>query len=705
MAEDILGKAVRIDDKTYDPKGAKIEVWTKRRHKYVIHHLDKKGIQPSSLTYYYIDGDKISASLTDDEVIKAWLSQIETVEKKVYKVIQDPYSDEPVTKRVYGDGKSYYYLNNGCSISIEWRGQKPNPDFTLGTFSNPEEAESYYLKTNGFKNATKRFLRDTGENPVIITSSVDNADDSSKLPTSSWVVEGPFAIKSTQVQGATVSVTDYRDKSSVNHKVVTVNMPTGFTENDGKGYLVWTNHGLQYNTKALPNGTEYEKDVLMDPQGNIVDREKYDDLKEEDLRKLRPVTLVTKGDIITNFQNNVKDADIVSSVIEKFKTMVTQLHGIPSNNYDLKLCSPDSEACKLIEYKSPLEAPNNPPQQAAINDTPPPGLSQSKIKLNIQGLFDSGDGTTPGSTSSVFEIKVKTDMPTFTIWTGEIPQTEEIDAFDDLEELDDEYKETDFQGDGENINTFEEIELNTQEANENPVNSPNLPPGGTPPQGSYVVANMEPDSPFDASKLPIPPGFNGVPLYHQGDNRWAGYNYGVGRKMTCSGKNSGTVKSSGCMPSSVSMMINYWAKKGYCKPTRPDIVAQFCVDYGGRVCGEGGSLLLIPKDKFKEVFGLNIVAFSNIGDDKVRTLLSKGFPVNHAGSTTGRTAKGVSKYYKAHYLVMTGIDEQGRIRINDSGNGPMGGNAITYYPSTWSSANSRKTSQSYLYPDALGNPL
>ena len=42
--------------------------------------------------------------------------------------------------------------------------------------------------------------------------------------------------------------------------------------------------------------------------------------------------------------------------------MVTQLHGIP--DYDLKLCSPDSEACKLIEYKSPLEAPNNPPQHS-----------------------------------------------------------------------------------------------------------------------------------------------------------------------------------------------------------------------------------------------------------------------------------------------------------------------------------------------------
>jgi hypothetical protein len=150
MAESKLGKTVRIDDKRYNPKGAKFEVWTKGRHKYIVHHMDSKGIQPSASTEYYIDGDKISASLTDDEVIKAWLSHREAVAKfmsdiQVYKVIQDPYSDdEPVTKRVYGDGKSPYYLNNGCSINIEWRGQKPNPAFDLGTFSNPEDAEDYY---------------------------------------------------------------------------------------------------------------------------------------------------------------------------------------------------------------------------------------------------------------------------------------------------------------------------------------------------------------------------------------------------------------------------------------------------------------------------------------------------------------------------------------------------------------------------------
>jgi hypothetical protein len=428
MAKEVLGKTVRIDDRQFNPKGAKFEVWTKGRHKYIKWYRDEKNGLIS--TENYIDSGKISASLTDDEVIKSWLFLRETAAKintalKVYKVIQDPYSDDPITKRVYGDGKSPYYLNNGCSINIEWRGDKPNPDFTLGTFSNPEDAEDYYRKqTNGVRNGPDRFLKTTYETPVIITSDVDNAEDKSKLPMSSWVIAEPFVNGVDVNSQPEMSEANFRDKSNVWSKVVTVNMPTGFTENGGEGYLVWTDGGLQYNSKAIPEGTQFES--------FSIDRSGYG-------RGGRP------RDQIVYFRNNNKDSDIVSSVIEKFKSMVVDRHGISRSDYDLKLCSPDSEACKLIEYKSPLEAPNNSPNQAAINDTP--GLSQSvKIKLNIQGLFDSDIS---GSTSSVFEIKAKTDLPTFTIWTGDIPQTELIDEFDDLQELDPEYVEESFNGDEE----------------------------------------------------------------------------------------------------------------------------------------------------------------------------------------------------------------------------------------------------------------
>ena len=646
--DDQLLKSVRITD------SIKVEVYQQgKRRKYALFY-DSQNPKINNIRRNNDNtkSKKYDVSLTDDQVIEEALKSYNdqfSDGRTVYKVEQDPYKEVP--KRIYGSSETPYYLNNGCKMTIEWFGYKPNPFFSLGTSSTAKEAEEFnksQFALDSSKRYIPRWLKD-----VNITSDYDVTELYSMAPFSTWIVPtGEIN------QSSLKMIPNYRDSSQVTKKQITIYMPEGFTENGGVGYIIWSDKGeLEY-------------------WGGKRDNDNFS---------------------LSN------DEDIVSQVIQKFKSMVTKLHGI--SDYDLKLCSIDTEYCKLIDYKSPLEAPNNTPQQAAINDTPPgPSHSNTKIKLNILGLFDGGGAV--GITSSFFEIKAKTNMPTFTVWTGEVPKTEEIDVFDDLSELDPEYIETDFQGDGENINTLEEVKFNIEEANSSTVVSTNSPPQGTPPQGNYNVENIEPDTTFDVSKLPIPPGFNGVPLYFQYDNRWANYNYGVGKKMTCSGKGAGTISSSGCMPSSLSMIINYWAKKGYCKPTRPDVVGQFCVDYGGRVCGNGGNLTLIPKDKFKEVFGLNIVAFGNIGDDKVRTLLKKGFPVNHGGKTNGKTAKGGSKSYGGHYLVMTGIDEQGRIRVNDSGNGPMGGKAITYYDSDkWSSANVTATSQSYLYPDALGDPL
>jgi len=648
MAKDVLGKTVRIDDKTYDPKGAKLEIWNKGRHKYVIHHLDKKGIQPSSLTYYYIDGDKISASLTDDEVIKAWLSQIETVDKKVYKVIQDPYSDEPVTKRVYGDGKSPYYLNNGCKLFIEWSGYIPNPKFDLGTFSTAQAAQ------NNMKiGDPDRFL---SNQPITY-----NKDEVYNLPPfSTWVVP------TGEVNAALQPVTDYRDRSSISSKKITIHLPDGFTENGGKGYLILTkkNDDLGYSTDASNENN-------------------------------------------TNKYSSTKDANIISIVISKFKSMVQKLHGI--SDYDLKLCEPDSEACKLIEYKSPLEAPNNPPQQAAINDTPPgPSQSSTKIKLNIQGLFDSGDGTTPGSTSSVFEIKAKTDMPTFTIWTGEIPQTEEIDVFDDLEELDDEYTESGYSGEeeqtiklsaGEGLKTDEEYvaETNQTYAPNDPATS-NTPGGGT---GLVSTGTYTSQLPNESSRGTgnVKPGFNGVPYYQQFDSRWANVVYGrandgtfveanvkpaVGSvNVTWNGgtytikcdhykgnKGFSSIQGGGCGITSTSMIISYWSVKGKCKPTSPVKIAKLASENGSR---PGPPCNGTQPGGRNGGFGKAIKANFNIDFDasnskEAQELVKKGFPVLFCGQNfAGKNSSGkVTPEYGGHFIVITGYDN-GKWRVNDPG--------------------------------------
>ena len=400
FGDDQLLKSVRITD------AIKVEVYQQgRRRKYAIFYdsmnpkiNNKRGNTDNTKS------EKYDVSLTDDQVIEEALKSYNARFSdgvNLYKIEQDPYKEIP--KRVYGSAETPYYLNNGCKITIEWFGYIPNPYFTLGTSSTAKEAEEFNENKwieGGYKGGyISRFIKD--EN---ITSDYDVSRLYRMAPFSTWVVPtGEINQSSLQMEP------DYRDSASVEKKQVTIYMPDGFTENSGSGYIIWAeNDELKY----------------------------WDSTRDNDRFK------------------SYTDESILRTVIEKFKSNVTKLHGI--SDYDLKLCPIDTEYCNLIEYKSPIEAPNNTPQQSAINDTPTgPSQSSTKIKLNIQGLFDSGDGTTPGKTASVFEIKAKTDMPIFTVWTGEIPKTEEIDVFDDLQELDDEYLESNYAGDEEKMAEFE----------------------------------------------------------------------------------------------------------------------------------------------------------------------------------------------------------------------------------------------------------
>ena len=762
MAQDVLGKTVRIDDKRYDPKGAKLEVWTKGRHKYLIRYVDPEGKNaPESSKILYINttgkAEKPNASLSDDEVIKEYLLEIKqtvlfNIEvglpphpmcHQILNVIQDPYSNETINKRIYGDG-SPYYLNNGCSISIEWLGKKPNPDFVLGTFSNPDDAERYYRRdlipgesVSGFKKkrGPSRYLqwnRDTTEladgidrntawyllngvhkgfnkdgvvilpespeeDGVIITSGVDNADDSSTLPTSSWVIdedsvnpindfdnngiddsfEGPFS------EGL------FRDKSYIFGKKVTIELPEGVKEEN----LVWTNKmdNLQYISNSLPEGSEYKKTILI-PTGFTGSNGEPG---------MRPVEVTETKPIIQYFENSYenafKDSNIILEVIERFKSMVISKNGI--RDYDLKLCSPDSESCKFIDYISPLE--DIKPEVEAPVEAPvgAPPVDNGKIKLNIQGLFDAWDydtDVTPGSSQSVFEIKAKTDMPSFLVWTGEIPKTEDIDVFIDLE-LDDEYLETDFVGEGENLLTFEdseaiEEELRSQNNNNNNNNNNNEGTGGD--EGTGGGTGDKGTSDFKAENLTnlpavsdpgktqtqkFPLEFNGVPYYAQWDSRWGKQTYSEKNSSgavteTCKEKNGSesNLKTSGCGVTSVVMVINYWAKKGKTggKFTTPSQMAEIFSRNEGRVCGSGSRMGTEGVRKYLEKeFGLTWKLLGS-GNEVLNKALKKGYPIVIGGQKySGLMPDGKirNSTTDGHYMVATGIDSEGYIRINDPG--------------------------------------
>ena len=440
-------------------------------------------------------------------------------------------------------------------------------------------------------------------------------------------------------------------------------------------------------------------------QVNLIGKDSTaNEVQSTDLFTLTVDNNFSKTEKPASWPGSTKDIDIINQVINVWSSKI-------AGYGKLDLCKSaaryQGNMCDQLIYVSPLEpdvlGPDVNLDNSISGSSGPSGpsgsglsASTSKIPLQIQLPKD-------------VEIKVREDVPDIFVYVGEPPS--DVDPFDGVEgfifggddfvPLDEEYNEQLFVGDGEFINTPQEEVANQIEAD---AAGPEFQKPIPVVEGTYQVPGLPADTPFDSSKLKVPPGFNGVPLYTQGDNRWGGYPYGKGKKTTCT--DGSTIKSSGCMVASLCMMINYWAKRGFCKPVTPSIVGQFVLDSGGRICGKGGNLTLVNAAKFKATFGLNFRSFAgNITDAQIEKVLKAKFPMNHGGSTKGKTANGSDKTYEAHYLCLTGIDEQGRIRVNDSGNGPMGGKAITYYNKKWSGANYNKRSQSYLYPDELGDPL
>jgi hypothetical protein len=398
MADQVL-KSVRITD------DMKVEVYQQgKKRKYALFYdSDNPDINRRRSDTDNTKSEKYDVAMSDDEVIemalKAYNSRFGSSDKKYY-ITQKTYTN-PAPVRTYGNGdKSPYYINNGCAINIQWIGKIPNPEFNPGTYSNLYQAERA-----GRTNGKPRYLENS-----TITSKTDVADDSSILPKSSWSVSPPII---DDLFGEDLVPVDYRDTSYVTDKVVTVTLPKGSTESGGdKGYLVWTQGGLQYDSKSIPENTPVE-------QFTGIDRSGYGG------RIGRPENQ------IVYFRNSDKDSKILDRVIEDFKSKVTRLQGTSFSDYDLKLCAPNNEACSLIPYKSPLEAPNN----ATASQTPT-AATQSvppKIKFTIDGL--GGEIT----------LKAKEDLDTFTIWAGPIPKTNNGSGnVDDYEDgLGEEYIETD----------------------------------------------------------------------------------------------------------------------------------------------------------------------------------------------------------------------------------------------------------------------
>jgi hypothetical protein len=375
--------------------------------------------------------------------------------KEYFNYLQDPFSETPPPKRIYGGGglgtpevdnvgPTPYYLNNGCKVNIKWTGQVPNPDFNRGTFSTPEEAENY----NDFlPKASKGPARWLLDKPILSDEDESNVNNNTTLrPQSEWVLENGGYYPGDDNNAAITYSVGYRDKPIVNDKFVSITLPTGFTENGGKGYLEWVGQGegkgLIYST--APKGTISESRGV-NSRGEGVGEE---------------VDIKVKG----NFSKDAKDTDILNTIIEAYKKQVGKVYIIDYKDYDLKVCFPDTGTCSPIPYKSPLskeEAPGATP--SAIVPVVP--LLPKKVKLNVFGL--PGVTSLSGETDGTIKVKVKVSLPDFTVYLGDPPGATNSNASglnpfglveDDVENPDP-YEEGAFAGQEEEIQKAINIEL------------------------------------------------------------------------------------------------------------------------------------------------------------------------------------------------------------------------------------------------------
>jgi len=600
-----------------------------------------------------------------------------------YKIVQDPWQDTPAKVRNFGFDK--YYLNNGAEINIAWIINGKEANLWLSGYDSKTK-EPIYKNIDGNSPEKGNWLGgeiwSTNGGIEIETSdkTIGSAHwlnpDTSKIEVYPETLIKKYVLvkykdpKSQKeeyftTKDATILEFERRPKPGSSTDAGTGTSGTSGSSTTGTSGTSASTSGTS-GTSASTSGTSGTSASTSGTSGTSASTSGTSGTSASTSGTSGTsgisVTSGTSGS--SNPAFSVKLPTTWSPAIEKInsdKSLITAIIDVwkkSTPNYEkLALCEPDFYPTVELEYVSPFaNDPNDPVNQEAL-------ANNEKYQLNVK-LPD------------LLDVKTRVDMPMFSVYIGDIPAIDPDNIFTDeieqyLQDGDDEFTEAAFVGEGENIHTIEErAEIEAEQASI----AAQLPNGGqqlTVPQGSYSATGLEPDTPWEASKLKVPPGFNGVPLHTQCDPRFNKYAYGKGNKTVCT--DGSTICSSGCMPSSLSMMINYWAKKGYAKSfVTPSIVGQFVLDYGGRVCGAGGTLLGINKAKFKETFGLNIEAFSNIGDDKVELLLKKGYPINHAGSTTGLCGDGsTKKSYGAHYLCMTGIDEQGRIRVNDSGNNPI----------------------------------
>lgn len=318
-----------------------------------------------------------------------------------------------------------------------------------------------------------------------------------------------------------------------------------------------------------------------------------------------------------------------------------------------------------------------------------------KLNINKEGIFISKD---------LGELKIIEQIYDDFIFRGD----------EDTTQIDPEYLDREFRGKEEEALALEVSSgEGVSEGVEDIVVSTST---GLVSTGEYT-SEFPSDSPRESGKVNV--GFNGVPFYSQFESRWNTIIYG----LTTDGRfiespipvgtglknisidnqefqiyvdhNNGkagwsSIKGGGCGITGISMIINYWSKKGKCKSTSPIKIAKMACNSGARPGnppknkasgthpgGKNGKFAKLLMDNFN-------VKFEETNNIEAERLLKEGHPVLYNGKNfTGFNINGrKTREYPGHFVVLTGIDTNGRWRVNDSGR-PLEGKsdyiAISYF--------------------------
>jgi len=140
-----------------------------------------------------------------------------------------------------------------------------------------------------------------------------------------------------------------------------------------------------------------------------------------------------------------------------------------------------------------------------------------------------------------------------------------------------------------------------------------------------------------------PPGNANIPYFNQADKRWATSSYGK----------TGTIKSSGCGPTSLAMVIFGLTGR---TDVNPKVIADWSYSNGHR-CEGAGSYWSLMTEGGKN-FGLKVETISRKNPKGVVEELSKGNPIV-VSMGPGHFTKG------GHFIVLRGLTSDGKVLVND----------------------------------------